>query len=211
MKKFIIIIVAVLIIVPVAAHAFSFSDVINFGNHFFHHEAQKAQLEPAAISQETAAPKPKVETFDAETKFNNWQKALNDNNVSAVFADKRNLYFTDSEINYLIAGELADETNPVAHNVTVLFSNNLAKVSGSVSLKNLSGQFYLEAKPVITDNKISFQVTKAKYHNFYFPAVLAQTILSSQLKDAINFLYSDQNYQNITLEVGNGFVQLNTN
>ncbi|MDD5527625.1 MAG: hypothetical protein PHO56_01455 [Patescibacteria group bacterium] len=205
MKKFLIIAVALAILAPVAAaHAFSFVDVINFGKRLIQREVQPP---PTEVKKESAVMPIQFPALSAEKKFDNWQNAFNKKNISLVLADNRNLYFTDAEINYLIARELASST--VAQNVTVSFSDNLIKISGDVAIKNLSGPFYLEAKPTVVKNRVSFQVTMARYHNFYFPSFIAQLLLAGQLRDAIDFLYSDADYQNLSMTVGSGFIELN--
>jgi hypothetical protein len=111
----------------------------------------------------------------------------------------------------LINRELASDTDPVARNVAVEFSDKLIKVSGYAMLKSLTGQFYLEAKPTTADNRVSFKVTKARFDNFYFPTFIAQALLAGQLKESMAFLYSDHAYQNLTIAVGSGFIQLDYN
>lgn len=206
MKKFLIIVVAVAILAPVTVYAFSFIDVINFGKRLIEREIPPPLVE---VNKEIAAPAAQSPVLSAETKFANWRNAFDKNDISLVLADDRNLYFTDAEMNYLIARDLASSTEPVARNIVVSFSDNLVKVSGEVAIKSLSGQFYLEAKPTKAHNRISFQVTKARFHNFYFPSFIAQALLANELKLATDFLYSDPDYQNLRLTVGSGFIELN--
>jgi hypothetical protein len=206
MKKFLIIAVILIFAAPAAAHAFSFVDVINFGERLIHRQTTPS---PDDVKKEIVAAPARFATLNAETKFNNWQNAFDKKNVSLALVDNRNLYFTDAEINFLIARELASSSNPAARDVVIYFSDNLAKISGYVMLKSLTGKFYLEAKPAMANNHISFQVTKARFNNFYFPSFLAQSLLSGQLKTSIDFLYSDPNQQNLSLTLGNGFIQLN--
>jgi hypothetical protein len=206
MKKFLIAAIILIIAAPAAAHAFSFVDVFSLGKKIIH---QAKQPTPGEVKKEMAAAPARLAPLSAETKLKNWQNAFNKKNISAVIADDRNLYFTDAEINFLIASELANSGNPAARDVVVSFSDNLAKISGQAMLKSLSGKFYLEAKPATKNNRISFQVTKARFNNFYFPALLAQALLSAQLKIAIDFLYSEPKQQNLSLTIGNGFIELN--
>jgi hypothetical protein len=206
MKKYLVILVGVIILIPLAAHAFSFSDVLNFGANLFH---RQAPLTATEIKDDLANAPAQFQTFSAETKYNNWLTAFNNNDLNSVVSDTGNLYFTDAEINYLIAENLASAANPPARDVVVSFADNSIKISGYAMLKNLSGDFYLEAAPTTLKNQLAFKVTKARFDNFYFPAFIAQSILSGQLKTAIDFLYSDPDYQNLNLTVGSGFIQLN--
>ncbi|HTX86706.1 MAG TPA: hypothetical protein VMC41_01400 [Candidatus Nanoarchaeia archaeon] len=206
MKKYLIILVVLALLAPAAAHAFSLLDALNFGKRLIHLPAQPA---PAEIKNVNAAQAAQFSTLSAETKLNNWQTAFDEKNIDLALADDRNLYFTDTEINYLIARELASTTNPIARNVIVSFSDNLIKISGNLTIKNLSGDFYLEARPLTANDRLSLRVTKARFHNFYFPSFIAQAILSGQLRTAIDFLYSDPLNQKLSLTLGNGFIQLN--
>jgi hypothetical protein len=206
MKKFLIAAIILIIAAPAAAHAFSFVDVFSLGKKIIHQEKQPTLAE---VKKEMAAAPARLATLSAETKLKNWQSAFNKKNIGSVIADSRNLYFTDAEINFLIASELANSGNPAARDVVISFSDNLAKVSGNAMLKNLTGKFYLEAKPATKNNHISFQVTKARFNNFYFPSFLAQSLLAGQLKTALDFLYSDSKRQNLSLTIGNGFIELN--
>lgn len=206
MKKILIIFVALAVLAPAAAHAFSFVDVINFGKRLIHKDVQPA---PAEVKKETAAPSLRFSSLTAEKKQANWKSAFEKKNIESIIQDSRNLYFTDAEINYVIAEELTDVDNPPAKDVTVSFSDNLIKVSGYSLLKNFNGQFNLEAKITKTDKRIAFQVTRARFHNFYFPAFIAQAFLRNELNKMIEFLYSSPDYQNLTVTVGNGFIELN--
>lgn len=207
MKKYFIILVALALITPTAAaHAFSFVDVINFGERLIH---QNVQPSPVEVKNELTSEATQLSTLSAESKFSNWEDAYLDRDVSKVFNDDRNLYFTESEINYLITQELASATDPVARDVAVSFADNLIKVSGYSLVKNFTGQFYLEARIVTVNQRINFQVTRARYHNFYFPAWLAQALLRNQAKQMIDFLYSSPADQNLSITVGSGFIQLN--
>ncbi|MDD4902715.1 MAG: hypothetical protein PHE24_06295 [Patescibacteria group bacterium] len=208
MKNFLILIIAAAILAPAAAHAFSFVDVMNLGKKIFHQDVQPS---PVEVKKELTAEAAQLSTLSAENKLKNWEKAYLDRDVSRVFSDSRNLYFTEAEINYLIAQELASATDPVAHDVAVGFSDNLIKVSGYSLVKNFTGQFYLEAKIVTVAGRINFQVAKARYHNFYFPAWLAQTLLRNQAKSMLDFLYSSPDHQNLTATAGSGFIELNYN
>ena len=206
MKKYLVILIALAIIVPVtAAHAFSLGDVLNFGARLLHKENQIAQTEVKTQTVQDVAP---FSVYGAEAKFNNWAAAYDKRDLTKVIFDSRNLYFTDGELTYLINQELASATDPYAKDITVNFTDNLAKVSGYSMLKNFTGSFYLEAKPTMAHNRISLQVTKARFRNFYFPAFIAQAVLNSQLRQSIDFLYSDADYQNLTLTFGSGFIQL---
>lgn len=171
MKKIIVpaitLAIAVFIMAPTAARAFSFVDVINFGRRLIH---QDVQPNPIAVKNELSAQAAKLSTISAENKYKNWETAYLANDVSGVIVDPRNLYFTDSEINYLLAEQLASATDPVARDVSVSFSDNLIKINGYSLVKNFTGQFYLEAKLITVGQRINFQVTKARYRNFYFPA-----------------------------------------
>jgi hypothetical protein len=209
MKKFLIIAVIIAVMVPAAAaHAFSFGDLLNLGRKLIQRETPPAP-KPAEIKKEIAAQPAQLYTLSAKNKFDNWQNAFAKKNIGLVLADDRNLYFTDAELNYLIARELASTTDPAASDITISFSDNLAKVSGHSLVKNFNGRFYLEAKPAIVNKRISFQVTRARFNNFYFPAFLAQALLAGQLREAITFLYSDPDRQDLSLTLGSGFIQLN--
>jgi hypothetical protein len=207
MKKFFIIIAVLVILSPAAAvHAFSFVDVINFGSRLFHPEPQPTTAE---VKDDLAAQPVALYTYDVDVKYSAWQNAFNSRNIATLIANNNNLYFTEAEMNYLIARVLASSSAPAARDVTVTFSDNLIKISGISMLKTLPGKFYLEAKPIIWKKQLTLSVTKVRYNNFYFPAFIAQSILANQLRAAINFLYSDPDYQTITMTVGSGFAQLN--
>jgi len=209
MKKFFIVIAVLAILSPVAAvHAFSFVDVINFGSRLFHPAPQPTAIE---VQNDLAAQPIALYTYNVDAKYNAWQNAFNSKNIASLIVNQNNLYFTEVEMNYLIARVLASSSAPVARDVTVSFSDNLIKISGISMLKTLPGSFYLEAKPIIWKKQLTLSVTKARFDNFYFPAFIAKTILANQLLAAINFLYSDPDYQTITLTVGSGFAQLNYN
>jgi len=207
MKKFFIVIAVLAILSPVAAvHAFSFIDVINFGSRLFHPAPQPTAAE---VQDDLAAQPIALYTFGVDAKYNAWQNAFESKNIIALIANNNNLYFTEAEMNYLIASVLASSSAPVARDVTVSFSDNLIKISGVSMVKNLPGKFYLEAKPIIWKKQLTLSITKTRFNNFYFPSFIAQGILTNQLRTAINFLYSDPDYQTITMTVGSGFIQLN--
>jgi hypothetical protein len=206
MKKFLILLVAVAILVPATVHAFSFVDILNFGKKLIQRETQPVSVE---VKTEAVTPSAQFSAMSAENKYQNWNNAYLKHDVAEVFSDNRNLYFTEAELNYLVAQQLASATDPIARDVAVSFSDNLIKISGYSLVKNFSGQFYLEAKIVTVDQRINFQVTRARFHNFYFPTFIAQALLRSQLGKMIDFLYSSHDYQNLSVTVGSGFVQLN--
>jgi hypothetical protein len=205
MKKYLIIFVVLAIMAPVAAHAFSFVDVINFGRWLVHKEAKPATID---VKKEAVAPD-KFSSLTAEKKYHNWRDAFDEKDAALAVVDNRNLYFTDAEINYLITKELEAMSLPPVRDAKVSFTENLIKISGYAMVNNFNGQFSLEAKVIEANSRIGFQVTRARYRNFYFPAFLAQSILDSQLKEMIDFLYSSPNYQNLSATVGNGFIELN--
>jgi hypothetical protein len=206
MKKFLIILVAVAILIPAAVHAFSLIDVFNLGKKIIQPKAQPTQTQ---VKNDLSAEATQLSNLSAEDKFADWESAYLKRDVAGVLADDRNLYFTESQINYLIAQELASATDPFAKDVTVSFSDNLIKVSGYSLIKNFLGQFYLEGKIVTVGPRINIQVIKARYHNFYFPSFLAQILLRNELIPMIDFLYSDPDHQTLTVTVGSGFIQLN--
>jgi hypothetical protein len=208
MKKFLILLVALALLAPAAAHAFSLIDVINVGKRLIHQETQPA---PVEVKKELTVEAAQLSTLSAESKYQNWEKAYLNHSITGVFSDSHNLYFTEAELNYLIDQQLASATDPVARDVVISFSDNLIKVSGYSLVKNFTGQFYLEGKIVAAGQRINIQVTKARYHNFYFPAFIAQSLLRGQLGKMIDFLYSDANYQNLSVTVGSGFIELNYN
>lgn len=207
MKKFLIVIIVLVLLMPVAAHAFSFVDVINFGRWIFHRQVQ-VQAPAAEIKKQMAAAPEKLATLTAENKYNNWTDAFNKKDIALVIKDSRNLYFTDAEMNYLFAKELAAMSAPPVRDIQVAFTDNLISISGYSMLKNFTGQFSLEAKIVEANKKIGLQVAKAKYNNIYLPSFVAQPLLASQLKVMTDFLYSSPDYQNLSATVGNGFIEL---
>jgi hypothetical protein len=206
MKKFFIAIVIVAILAPLTAYAFSFSDVLNFSKNIFHKEAKQSAEE---VKNEMAAAPDQFSSYMAVRKYNNWKKAFDQKDISVVFSDSRNFYFTDDEINYLISKQLADMSNPPAHDVQISFEENLIKISGVSMLKYLSGEFYLEAKAVQSKGRIDFKVTKAQYRKTSFPAFIAELFLRQEMKSSLDFLYSSPDYQSLSVTVGNGFIQLN--
>lgn len=208
MKKFLIILIALAIMTPVAAHAFSFVDVVNFGKNIFHREAQPSAEE---IKKEAEAASAQYFSATAGIKYQKWREAFGKNDLGLVAADSRNLYFTDTEINYLVSRELALMSEPVARDVAVTFEENLIKISGYSLLKVLSGQFYLEAKIAEGKDRIYLKVIKAKYKKIGLPPFVAEAILRGQVREAINFLYSGDDYQDLKVTVGSGFIELNYN
>ncbi|HTW96739.1 MAG TPA: hypothetical protein VMD74_03750 [Candidatus Methylomirabilis sp.] len=205
MKKFLIILIAAAILVPVAAHAFSFLDVINFGKMIIHLPAAPTTDE---VKKDLTTSAATAATISAESKYQNWRDAFNKKDLSLVLNDSQNLYFTETEINYLVDQELLAMAKPVARDVQISFTENLISASGESLLKNLGGQFSLQMKIVPDGKRINLQVTRARLHNFYFPSFLAQTFLRYQLRGMIDFLYSDPEHQSLTVTVGNGFIQL---
>jgi hypothetical protein len=205
MKKYLIIFVALAILAPATAQAFSFTDVVNFGRWLIHREAKPAAVE---VKKEAAVPD-KFSILTAENKYQNWKAAFEKKDVSLAIVDSRNLYFTDAEINYLVSKELAAMSDPAVRDAQISFTENLIKISGYAILKNFDGQFSLEAKVVEANNRIGFQVTKVRYRNFYFPAFIVQSLLDKEVKEMIDFLYSSPSFQNLSATVGNGFIELN--
>jgi len=206
MKKYLIIIIALAVLAPATVYAFSFVDVINFSKIFVHKEVQPSAEE---VKKEMTAAPENFFSSTAEKKYQNWVNAFNQKDITLALKDSSNLYFTDAEINYLVAKDLATMSNPPARDMQIAFTDNLIKFSGYSMLKFFSGQFILEAKVVEANNRLGLQVTKARYRNFYFPAFLAQSLLADQLKEMINFLYSSPDYQNLSVTVGDGFIELN--
>jgi hypothetical protein len=208
MKKLLFIFIALAILIPLTVYAFSFSDVVNFGKSLIHKEVKPTPEEVKNGLTDQAA---NLYSYSAQTKYLNWKKAYEKKDITLVISDSRNLYFTDTEINYLIAQELAAAANPPARDINVSFSENLVKVSGIAMLKNFSGQFNLEGKIVKNNNdkKITLAVTRARYKNLYFPSFLAQMLMRNQLQKAADFLYSNADYQDLSLTIGNGFAELN--
>jgi|GEM_PF-6559090 hypothetical protein len=206
MKKFLFILIALAIFVPAAAYAFSFHDVVNFGKSLIRQEPQPTpeEVDNGFIDQEAG-----LFSYSAQTKYAKWKDAYDKKDINLVLGDSRNLYFTDSEISYLIAQELSAIENPPARDVNISFSDNLIKISGISMLKNFYGKFYLEAKIVNNEGRINLSVSRARYKNFYFPSLLAQIVLRNKLQAAIDFLYSDIDHQNLSVAIGNGFIQLN--
>lgn len=207
MKKFLIILVVLAILVPVAAHAFSFVDVINFGSRFFH---PKVQAVPTVTIEPATPGAYDFSLYQVNKKFNGWEDAYEKGDVTTVITNSDDLYFTESELNYLITRELASSSNPIAKDLKISLTDNLITVSGYVVYKNLDGQFILELQPIVSKNRLSFSVIKASYRNFYFPPFLAKALLVTQVKPVIDFLYTDSDLQTISITVGSGFLQLNT-
>jgi hypothetical protein len=208
MKKKLVIFVAVAIILaaPSAVRAFSFGDVVNLGKKLFQVEVAPVVTPKNEVSIPTQPTE--VGGLSAEKKYENWQDAYEQKDLASVLSDDRNLYFTDGELSYLTNEELSNADNPVAKDVSFSFSDDLAQISGYLTMKNFSGSFYLEAVPAVANGKASLKVTRARFNNFYFPAAIAQMILKGQIEQAINFLYSNAEYQNLKFSLGSGFIEL---
>jgi hypothetical protein len=206
MKKLLLVFIAFAVFIPVTVHAFSFLDIFSLGKKIIRQEVKSKQ----AVTKAVAAPE-EFSIAKADRKYQNWEKAFSKKDISLVIDDSQNLYFTEAEINYLIARSLASSSAAAARDVQVSFVSGAVKMSGYSLAKNLSGQFSLEAKAAEIDGRVGLKIVRARYRNFYFPALVAQNLLAVRLKDAINFLYSDQNRQKPSLMIGNGFIEINYN
>lgn len=176
-KKFLIIIVLLFLIVPIAAHAFSLSDIFSF----LKKEDKIIEAEPE--------PNPAI-TVLAEEKYKIWKDAFENKDIEIVMSNVSNLFFSEGELNYLIEKRLKDMKYPPAKEVKVFLKEGLIKIRGISKIKFFKGSFELNIKPVQKERRIVLEVKKARFKKFYFPSFVASILLKKEMDDTMAFLYS---------------------
>ena len=202
--KFLIIILALAVLIPSSAHAFSFGDILN---KLFQKSPTAEITQP---SQEIATSLSTVQKELIKQKYANWQFAFDKGDISSIFNNSYNFYFSSEEMNYLVAEQLGKILNPPASQITIAFEEGgLIKVTGVSKVKFLSGPFSFEGQLVPGGNKAYFKVSRARFYGFYFPNIIAESVIEDQLRGTIDFLYSSEKYTKLQFEVGSDYLKLN--
>jgi len=203
MKKILIIILALAILIPTSVHAFSFGDILN---KFFQKSATPSTVK---TNEATSTPLSTVEKELAKQKYENWQTAFDRGDISSIFNNSYNFYFSGEEMNYLIEQQLNSIINPPANQVKVVFEDGgLIKISGISKVKFLSGPFSVEGEFVPGGDKAYFKVSRARFYGIYFPTIIAESVIEDQLRGTIDFLYSSETYSKLNFEVGDDYLKL---
>ena len=207
MKKgaLIFLVVACLIIVPVAAKAMSYVDFLSYGRRFFKVAEKKLEVQQQA-EKISVAPVPVESQIQIKQKYRLWKAAYEAKDLGTLFQYAGIFHFTKEEINYISEKELASSS--VVSNLKIDFAPDVIKISGYSYLKVMKGDFYAEIKIVQGKNRIYPKVVKARYGKIPVPAMIVDSAIKKETKELIDFLYSDNSYQTLNIAIDDNSLEL---
>ena len=202
MKKFFIIFSLLVLIIPLTTNAFwPFSR--NKNNNVS--EIKKAVLEDN-INQTIESSSDNQ--LLADLKYQIFEKGFEKKDIDAIIANKNNLQFTSSEINYLFNKESSKVKNPLLTNFKLIISDDIFKITADFK-KFIKGRASFNAKLKNEDNKIKLKVEKLKIYGISMPSFLANKPFNKALDDYFNFLYQDDRYRGFDISIDKDTVKIN--
>ena len=179
-KKFFVPILALIILIPLSANAWS----------LWKRKTANPIVKPAELS---------IEAKQAtDNKYSLWQKIFDKSDIEGIIANKDNLYFTEGEISYLLASESVKAKKPLATNITVALNNDSIKVNADFH-KIVKGPIYFEGKIKVVDKKLRVEIAKVKYYSIPMPAAWGNSIITKELDKYLAFIYNDKRYQGLEM------------
>lgn len=195
MVKRVLLIVVLVLLVPVSAKAFFWSNWL------------KKSIPPVATPVVAPQLSSDLEKKIVASKYSIWQKSFEKRNIKEVMANRDRFTFTQTELNYLLNSESAKAKKPLATGYDLVVMADRIKVSADFK-KVLVGRVYLELQPTVQDKKIKINIIKARYKNIPVPAGLFNDQLSKELDKFFSFMYNADNYQGLNLKMGDGTISL---
>ncbi|MEI7451986.1 MAG: hypothetical protein WCK37_02140 [Candidatus Falkowbacteria bacterium] len=191
-KSWIIILLLFIILIPAAAHAWSWRDL------FF----WEKPVTPVVVN---VAPEVKVfgdrEKVQAAAKYKAWTKAYKTNDLKLVLASSTNLSFSEEEINYLMGQEIASTKKPDLKDPHVIISEGKIAFSGFSLIKYLTGEFAVSGSLVSTDKDLSFAIDNATYHGLPVPSSLANMVFNKLGTKFFTLLKTYPNYKGVNIDI----------
>lgn len=181
-KKIWLMLIALIVIIPVSANAFS-----------FWWQKTAAPAKAAELSVEGKA--------WADLKYAAWQKSFDKEDVGLVIANQSKFNFSEAELNYLFNSESAKAKNPLATDFVLTIDEDILKVSANFK-KVVKGPIYFEARLKSADKRARFEILKVKYYGFPLPAAWGNDIINKEADKYFSFLYKDQRYAGLDIKVG---------
>lgn len=164
---------------------------------------KKTQSAPPPVAKELSA----AEKEAADYKYKLWQDSFDQRDVGAVMVNQDKFFFTVPELNYLFNSEAAKAKKPFVTDFNLSADGETLKVAANFR-KKLTGRVTFTTKAVIKENKIRFNISKAKFRGWPVPASWINGLLNRELDDYFSFLYADKRYQTISFTNANGVLKL---
>jgi hypothetical protein len=180
-KTKLFLVVAILLVVPFFAMAFSWDGLM-----FWKKPTPKIIALPAIEKV--------VPTKTSAEKLTTWEKAFKTKDFTEVKNNEAYLNLTESDMNFFLEQGLKDTKNPPVRNAYINLMNNEVEITGYM-LKPWEGNFILRMEPEYSSEQIVPKITKAKYKYFRVPSYIANKMLSEHLDPVLDFINVEKGMQ----------------
>jgi hypothetical protein len=191
-KKFLILLLAVVMIIPLSASAGWFWD---------------KPAPTAAPAAESAPELNKVAPDEVAAKYKLWADSFAKRNVEAVIANQNNFWFTIPELNYLFASETKKQKNPVLTDFKLTANNDTFNIAANFR-QIVPGRFSFMAKVVKENNKAHLSLSQIRLYGWPIPASWVSKPLNKAIDEYFAFLYADSRYNGFTFSATDGVLKL---
>ena len=181
-----------IILIPAAAHAWSWRDLFFWQKTVVVAPVENTVPVPIFGVKEKAL---------ADAKYKVWTKAYKTNDLSLVLASSSNLVFSEDEINYLMAQEIASTKKPDFRDPHLLIDNGQIEFSAFSLVKFLSGDFAVTGNIVSTGNDLSFNISNAIWHGLPVPGFLANKVFNKLGAKFFTLLKTHPNYKGVNIDI----------
>lgn len=117
---------------------------------------------------------------DLSTRFKFWQESFDQSQIEQVKEHYNDFYFSEEELTNLFNSESQKAEKPFARDFKITLGDDSFKLQ-AFFLKVLRGKVYLEAR--VREDKIGFEVLKAKYYFIRIPAKWVETELNREIDE----------------------------
>ena len=190
-KKWGLIILLLILVVPTTVYAWSWKSLFNWWP------------KPAvpAVTMATSTAMTEAEKTAADVKYNLWDTADKKNDIKMLIGNQNNFVFTEAELNYFAAKSIGAIKSPKLSNVKIVLDGDIIKVSGTSLISPFKGDIVLEGKVVSDGAKIKVEFSKVEYKGWPWPAYVASAIINKYDQDSLAFLYSYPDYKTLAVVV----------
>lgn len=196
--KVIVLSALLVLLIPLAANAFSFS---GFWNKIFNKSAERSAEEEFQYE--------KLNKELAKDKRKAWKQAYEDKDIHSLISEEHNLLFSNAEINYIFRKELENIDDPPVGDFEIWFKEGGYIYTEARLLKYLPGKVSGEIDFIEEANdQIVPRVRKIKWRGFPFPAFIANTIFKDKTQPIRSFIKGDSEFELSGVRIEEDFCQL---
>ncbi len=144
----------------------------------------------------------------ADAKYRLFENGFEKKDIEAVIANRDSFWFTLDELVYLSNKESATAKNPLLKNLVLSSENGALKVSAEFQ-RVIKGKLSFVLKPKTVGARLYTEIEKARLYGIPIPSTWISRSFNRELDSYLNFLYQDERYQGVDINIDNEMVKIN--